>query len=489
MADSIDPSAERLRPGRRRLLAVASHGLLTLPVLSTLAATGLSLTSRAAHAASILAVRTWPADEYTRVTLELDSELTTEHFTLPDPPRLVVDIQGLTMNAAINQLVTQIRLDDPYIAAVRAAQNRPDVLRLVFDLKQLINPQLFTLKPVGDYQYRLVLDLYPQVASDPLMAILQQSADQDPLAEVLENLARADAAKNTAVAEMDDVSALLAATPPAPSTTVSPKKPPATSPNTAARTPAKPSAKPSTQPTPAAQSHPFLVVLDPGHGGEDPGAIGPGGTREKDVVLAIAKRLKRLIDAQPGMRAWLTRDKDYAVPLHVRVQKARRVKADLFVSIHADAWTQPSARGSSIYALSQTGASSAAARWLAQKENDADLIGGLNPNEHNKQVAQLLLDLSTTAQISDSLRVGGQILQALGRIHRLHKAQVERAGFAVLRAPDIPSVLVETAFISNPVEEKLLRSSAHQDKLARAMLAGINDYFASNPLLAQRKQG
>jgi len=488
------------------LLAAASHGLplLTLPVLSTLAATvtGLSIPSRAAHAASILAVRTWPADEYTRVTLELDSELTTEHFILLEPPRLVVDVQGLTMNATINQLVTQIRLDDPYIAAVRAAQNRPDVLRLVFDLKQLINPQLFTLKPVGDYQYRLVLDLYPKVAPDPLMTILQQSADHDPLAEVLENLARTDATSNaaknartnTAAAEMDDVSALLAATPPAPSTTAPPQKPPATkppaaSPNTAAQTSAKPSAKPSTRPAAPAPFRPFLVALDPGHGGEDPGAIGPGGTREKDVVLAIAKRLKRLIDAQSGMQAWLTRDKDYAVPLHVRVQKARRVKADLFVSIHADAWTQPSARGSSIYALSQTGASSAAARWLAQKENNADLIGGLNPNEHNKQVAQLLLDLSTTAQISDSLRVGGQILQALGRIHRLHKAQVERAGFAVLRAPDIPSVLVETAFISNPTEEKLLRSSAHQDKLARAMLAGINDYFASNPLLAQRRQG
>jgi len=471
-------------PGRRRLLASASRGLplLTLPVLPALISAGLSITPRIAHAASILAVRTWPADEYTRVTLELDSELHTEHFILDDPPRLVVDIQGLSMNAAINELVTQIRLDDPYIAAVRAAQNRPDVLRLVFDLKQLIAPQLFTLKPVGNYQYRLVLDLYPKVASDPLLAILQQSTDHDPLAEVLGNLARADAPAPDADAAnpaMDEVAALLAATPPTqpPATTT---KPPATAPSRAA---------PPTRGQPSAPIRPLLIALDPGHGGEDPGAIGPGGTREKDVVLAIAKRLKRLIDAQPGMQAWLTRDRDYFVPLHVRVQKARRVKADLFISIHADAWIKPSARGSSIYALSQTGASSAAARWLAQKENDADLIGGLNLGEHNKQVARLLLDLSTTAQISDSLRVGSKLLQALGRIHRLHKSQVERAGFAVLRAPDIPSVLVETAFISNPSEEKLLRSQAHQEKLAKAMLAGINDYLASSPLLAQRSRG
>jgi len=478
------------------LLAAAARAapLLTLPVLSTLM-TGLP---RVARAASILAVRTWPAEEYTRVTLELDSELMTEHFILPDPPRLVVDIQGLTMNAAINQLVTQVRLDDPYIAAVRAAQNRPDVLRLVFDLKQLIAPQLFTLKPVGDYQYRLVLDLYPKVAQDPLLAILQQSAqDHDPLAEVLENLARQSVGGGVGAdgggldgGEMDDLSALLAATPPVDARSNTTSKPSTDTAATPSRTaPPKPTTQkpPASRPAPPAQR--FLVALDPGHGGEDPGAVGPGGTREKDVVLAIAKRLKRLIDAQPAMHAYLTRDKDYFVPLHVRVQKARRVKADLFISIHADAWIKPTARGSSIYALSQNGASSAAARWLAQKENDADLIGGLNLGEHNKQVVQLLLDLSTTAQITDSLRVGGQMLRALERIHRLHKAQVERAGFAVLRAPDIPSVLVETAFISNPAEEKLLRSAAHQDKLARAMLTGIKTYFASSPLLAQRSAG
>lgn len=451
------PPSVPLSAGRRRLLAATT--LLTLPVLPSLA-----------KAATILAVRTWPADEYTRVTLELDSELKAEHFTLENPHRLVVDIDGLTMTPAINQLVTKVRPNDPYIATVRAAQNRPDVLRLVFDLKQAIAPQLFTLKPVGEYQYRLVLDLYPKVAQDPLLAIMQSSQDHDPLAEVLEDLARNNPMPDAPVPMAPGQQAPAVAARPTPPT------PPAPA----------PSARPEAPTAQATRTGPLLIALDPGHGGEDPGAIGPGGTREKDVVLAIAKRLKRLIDAQPNMRAYLTRDKDFFVPLHVRVQKARRVKADLFMSIHADAWIKPSARGSSIYALSQNGATSTAARWLAQQENNADLIGGLNLGDHNKQVAQLLLDLSTTAQIADSMRVGGRVLQELGRIHRLHKSKVERAGFAVLRAPDIPSILVETAFISNPEEERLLRSPAHQDKLAQALMRGINGYFASAPTLAQR---
>ncbi|XOT96989.1 N-acetylmuramoyl-L-alanine amidase, partial [Alcaligenes pakistanensis] len=233
-------------------------------------------------------------------------------------------------------------------------------------------------------------------------------------------------------------------------------------------------------------NRPLLIALDPGHGGEDPGAIGPGGTREKDVVLNIARRLKRLIDAQPNMRTYLTRDSDFFVPLQVRVQKARRVKADLFISIHADAWIKPSARGSSIYALSQNGATSSAARWLAKKENDADLIGGLNLGSHNRQVAQILLDLSTAAQINDSVKVGSRLLGEIGKINRLHKRNVERAGFAVLKAPDIPSILIETAFISNPEEERLLRSSSHQDKIAQAILTGIRGYFAEFPALASR---
>lgn len=412
-------------------------------------------------AGTILAVRTWPADEYTRVTLEMDSELKAEHFVLENPDRLVVDIQGLTMNRAINDLVSKIKPNDPYIDTVRVAQNRPDVIRLVMDLKQPIAPQVFTLKPVGEYKYRLVLDLYPKVAQDPLLAIMDNK-DDDPLAKVLEDLAQNSPSEA-----------------PIPSVEGQKLPPIATKP----RQPAPP---PPSVGQPRDNDRPILVALDPGHGGEDPGAVGRNGTREKDIVLNIARRLKKLIDAQPNMRAYLTRDNDYFVPLQVRVQKARRVKADLFISIHADAWIKPSARGSSVFALSQHGATSSAARWMAQRENDADLIGGINLGSHNKQVAQVLLDLSTAAQINDSVRVGDRILSEIGKINTLHKNRVERAGFAVLKAPDIPSILVETAFISNPQEETLLRSPAHQDRIAKAMLSGISDYFASSPALARR---
>lgn len=446
------PSARLSTAGRvrRRLLSTATT-LFLLPVVPKIA-----------HASTILAVRTWPADEYTRVTLELDSELKAEHFTLDNPHRLVVDINGVNMNQTINELVSKVRPNDPYIASVRVAQNRPDVVRLVFDLKQAIAPQVFTLKPIGEYKFRLVLDLYPKVAQDPLMALSQMNNDKDPLAEVLENLAQAR--------------------PNAPIPSVKGQQ----LPPVAQRRPAPEAPEPAPKSSATRGSQPIVIALDAGHGGEDPGAIGPSGTHEKDIVLAIAQRLKKLIDAQPNMRAYLTRDGDYFVPLHVRVQKARRVKADLFISIHADAWVKPSARGSSVFVLSQNGASSAAARWLAQSQNDADLIGGLNVGAQNQQVAKVLLDMSTSAQINDSMKVADRILGEIGKINTLHKKHVERAGFAVLRAPDIPSILVETAFISNPQEERLLRSPGHQTKIAEAMLKGINDYFATSPGLARR---
>jgi len=480
---------------RRRFLGAASA--LLLPVVAT-------TVPRLAQAATILAVRTWPAEEYTRVTLELDSELKAEHFVLDGPHRLVVDIEGLRMDAAINDLITRIQPQDPYIASIRAAQNRPDVVRLVLDLKQAIAPQVFTLKPIGDYQYRLVLDLYPRVAQDPILALLEQHAtppgqsidSDDPLAQILENIARnqAGAASGSMSPSWPDNAAMLP--PPAPPRSgQTPSAPPQstarpiTGPTTRPTT-KQPTTKPATRPAPPARSatpakpartRTRLIAIDPGHGGEDPGAIGPGGTREKDVALQIARRLKAKIDAQPNLRAYLTRDGDYFVPLHVRVQKARRVKADLFVSIHADAWVKPSARGASVFALSERGATSTAARWLADKENAADLIGGINLGSQNKQVAQVLLDLSTTAQINDSLKVGGQVLNQLKTVNRLHKPQVEQAGFAVLKAPDIPSILVETAFISNPEEEKLLKTPAHQERLATAMLTGIQRYLAAWP--------
>ncbi len=429
---------------RRKLLATAGT-LLVLPVIPT-----------AAFASKLLAVRTWPAQEYTRVTLELDSELRAEHFTLENPHRMVVDIQGLDMSSQLGELVRKVRPDDPYIQSLRVAQNKPGVVRIVFDLKQAIAPQVFTLKPVGDYQFRLVLDLYPKSGQDPILALLKKQLpgkDDDPLARILEDIGRSAPAPSAP-------SSPSLATPSAPS---GPASPPARS---------------------GKRVRTVTIALDPGHGGEDPGAIGKGGTYEKDVVLQIAKRVKARIDATPGMRAYLTRDGDYFVPLHVRVEKARRVKADLFVSIHADAFVRPTAGGSSVYVLSDRGASSTAARWLADKENAADLIGGVNIAHHDRQVARILLDLSTSAQIKDSIKLADNLLAQLKDVYRLHKPQVEQAGFAVLRSPDMPSVLVETAFISNPAEERLLRSSEHQERFAMAIQSGIQRFFVANPHLA-----
>jgi N-acetylmuramoyl-L-alanine amidase len=372
-----------------------------------------------------------------------------------------VDIQGMEMNPALNDLVRKVRPDDPFISSLRVAQNRANVIRIVFDLKQAIAPQVFTLKPVGDYKYRLVLDLYPKVAQDPLAALLkkmpQKKLDEDPLARVLSDISKNP--KGTGMAAVPVIPESIAP-------------------------PIAPNRGPSTTPKAQGRRRMVTIAVDAGHGGEDPGAIGKGGTREKDVVLAIAIKLKARIDATPGMRAFLTRDGDYFVPLHVRVEKARRVKADLFVSVHADAFPRPTAGGSSVYVLSERGASSTAAKWLAEKENSADLIGGINIQSQNNQVAKILLDLSTSAQIKDSTQLASTMLDQLRGVYRLHKPQVESAGFAVLRAPDMPSVLVETAFISNPTEEQLLRSPQTQERFAVAINNGIQQFFRANPHLA-----
>jgi N-acetylmuramoyl-L-alanine amidase len=447
LSQPIEQELAQLKLFSRRRVLTAAGTLLCLPVFPKMA-----------MASTVLAVRTWPASEYTRVTLELDSELKAEHFTLENPHRIVVDINGLNMSPALGKLVSDIKPDDPYIETLRVGQNRPGVVRIVMDLKQAIAPQVFTLKPIGEYQYRLVLDLYPLIAQDPLLAFLKDQpklSGDDPLAKVLSELNRS--LPPTASAEQPVVPRSL--------------------------TPEKSTAS-IAAPNSSGRRRVLTVAIDPGHGGEDPGAVGKGGTREKDIVLQIGKRLKEKIDGTPGMRAYLTRDADYFVPLHVRVEKARRVKADLFISIHADAFVRPTAGGSSVYVLSSRGASSTAARWLAKKENAADLIGGVNIGHQNKQVAKLLLDLSTTAQIKDSVQVADAMLNELEGVYRLHKPQVEYAGFAVLKAPDIPSVLVETSFISNPSEERLLRSRAHQEKIVSALHAGVSKFFTQNPHLA-----
>jgi N-acetylmuramoyl-L-alanine amidase len=378
-------------------------------------------------ATNILAVRVWPARDYTRVTLEYQQPIAFTHQIVKNPERLVVDLEGVEFNSVLQSLPNKISETDPYIKLIRAGRNKPGVVRLVIELKAEIQPQVFMLKPVGEYGHRLVLDLYPTVADDPLLALLEKLETQ-------------------------------------------PEKVPAKEPRQEPQV-----------------TRMVTIVLDPGHGGEDPGAIGRGGSYEKHVTLEVARRLKAKIDAEPNMRSMLTRDGDYFIPLHQRVQKARRVQADLFVSVHADAFIKPTARGSSVFVLSENGASSSAARWLAQRENAADLIGGVNLDVKDPHLARTLLDLSQTATINDSLKLGKAVLGELGGVNTLHKPHVEQAGFAVLKAPDIPSILIETAFISNPDEERRLNDDAYQEKMAEAILRGIKGYFAKNPPLAKSK--
>jgi N-acetylmuramoyl-L-alanine amidase len=467
---------------------LARRRILTRSVKMGAGAVVLTLTGpQLAYGANIVAVRMWPAEEYTRVTIESDTTLQATHTLLSGPDRLVIDVDGLELNPTLRELVAKVTPNDPYIRTVRVGQNSPRVVRLVFDLKEGVAPQVFTLLPIAGYQHRLVFDLYPVNPPDPLWKLVQATEEKQR---------RLSSSMTEAPPEGEDLIAELArkhAGTPMTAPGMQPGKsgPPiaATSPPAAVPLPRKPDSKP-TPPT-VARTSPLkvrrllTVALDPGHGGEDPGAIGRGGSYEKNIVLAIAKRLRQKIDAQPDMRAMLTRDGDYFVPLNVRVQKARRVQADLFVSIHADAFLSPQARGASVFALSERGATSAAARWMANKENASDEIGGANLGSKDVQVAKVLLDLSTTAQINDSLKVGRAVLEQIGGMHRLHKRHVEQAGFAVLKAPDIPSILIETAFISNPEEEAKLNDSAHQEALADAILRGIRAYFAKNPPLAR----
>ena len=421
---------------RRKLLRFAGGASLVLFI------TPLAQAARGAGP-SVLAVRVWPAADYTRVTLESDAAVKFSQFTVKNPERLVVDLEGVELNGVLEGLAGKIAGDDPYIKLLRAGRFKPGVVRLVMELKAEVAPQVFVLAPVGEYGHRLVLDIYPSNPIDPLLALLEKR----------EQLLGPDSGSSSPVK-------------------VEPQQAPGAE--------QKRSGKPVVDRL-------VTITLDPGHGGEDPGAVGRGGSHEKNVTLAVARRLKAKIDSEPNMRAVLTRDSDFFVPLHMRVQKARRVQSDLFVSIHADAFIKPDARGASVFVLSENGASSSAARWLANKENSADLIGGVNFGVKDPMLARTLLDLSQTATINDSLKLGKAVLGELGNVGNLHKATVEQAGFAVLKAPDIPSILVETAFISNPEEERRLNDEAYQDKIAEAVMSGIRKYFKLNPPLAKSK--
>ena len=446
----LRPERAPFAGGRRAFLhSVGSLCLLSVTPVGALAAA----------ASSIVAVRVWPAEDYTRVTIEHQGAVKFTQTMVHNPERLVVDIEGIELNGVLKSLGDKVGPNDPYIRQLRAANYKPGVVRLVMDLKGEVVPQVFNLPPVGTYQSRLVMDIYPQVPVDPLMQLVngKQTPAQAPV-------------KESPVAETKVKS--------------EPSKP-----ELAKQEPVKPAPEP--EPPKQADAAPrstkksakaITIMLDPGHGGEDPGAIGSRGSMEKHVTLSIARRLRERIENDPAMKAALTRDGDFFVPLQTRVQKARRAKADLFVSIHADAWIKPEARGSSVFVLSEKGASSAAARYLAQKENEADKVGGVNFTVADPHLARTLMDLTQTATQNDSMKLGKSVLTNLGSVNALHKASVEQAGFAVLKAPDIPSILIETAFISNPEEEKRLNDDDYQDKLAEAIMRGIRQYLARNPL-------
>ena len=425
-----------------------------LPAAILLVLAGAILPSPLAFAGTeIVSARLWPAQEYTRLTLESQSPITHNVFTIGGPDRLVLDLEDTDSNAAVESLPFKISPDDPYVSGIRIGRFKPGTVRLVLDLKTQVKPQTFMLQPIGEYGYRLVLDIYPAEPVDPITALLENNKP-----------------------------ATVPAPPPAGPPAATDKS--ATGPNT---TPADPKAPKKPAPAQPEVIRLVTVAIDAGHGGEDPGAKGRSGTYEKHVTLAMARKLKALVDSEPNMRGILIRDGDYYVPLANRVIKARKVQADLFVSIHADAFIKPHARGSSVFALSERGASSAAAGWLAKKENEADLIGGVNIDVDDPTLKQVLLDLSQTATINDSLKLARSVLGEIGGINELHKAHVEQAGFAVLKAPDIPSILVETAFLTNPDEERRLKDEKYQDKMAQAILAGIRKYFAANPPLARSK--
>jgi len=484
----------------------------------------LGLFCQVAEAAiTITAARVWPAEDYTRLTLESPRPIDQKMSMLKNPDRLVLDLDDVELGPSLKTLSDKILANDPYIKQVRVANFKPGVVRLVIDLKADIKPQIFSLQPAGDYKYRLVLDIYPAV--DPLMSMVQQlekpaskeavtlpdvqmstnvnieptipavTGNQSPTSpsEILPQLVlKPDTIRpDNKTGENKIADEKLQDNKSQQDKLISPPKTVVAVPNAISNDiQADDQSQQKLVDKPAFNKNNIrllTIAIDAGHGGEDPGARGANGSYEKNITLAVAKKLKAAIDAEPNMRGVLTRDGDYFIPLHGRVVKARKLQSDLFVSIHADAFVRPDAKGSSVFALSESGATSASARYLANKENESDLIGGVSLDNKDPYLARTLLDLSQTATINDSLKLGKAVLGNIGKINSLHKGSVEQAGFAVLKSPDIPSILVETAFISNPDEERKLNDDDYQEKLVGSILAGIKKYFASNPPLAKSK--
>ncbi len=384
--------------------------------LALLLAMGLPQPGRAgALAQSARAVRVQPSPEASRVVLEFAEAPAYQHFSLKGPERLVIDLEGVLPDGALMEIATRLTPQDPYIASMRVGLNRPNVTRLVIELKTVARAEVFSLKPAGDYAHRVVIDFKGDARAETLA-------------------------------------------------------------------PAVPVTRPTLTPeTPRL----VTIAIDAGHGGEDPGASGARGTLEKTVTLSIARRVRAQIEQTHTMRAIMIREGDYFIPLHERVNKALRAQADLFVSIHADAFYKASAKGSSVFVLSEKGGSSLSARWLAKRENNADLVGGVRADVKNIFLRQTLMDLTTDKQIENSRTLANGILQEIGEINDLHKSIVESASFAVLKAPTIPSILIETAFISNPEEERKLTDEVHQERIATAIVAGLSRYLATNPPLSR----
>ena len=459
----------RTSVSRRQIIGAA----LLIPLF------GARLSVAATTPSKVSAARVWPANEYTRVTFEAPSGFKYQHFFVKDPERLVLDIENVELGDALKSLAAKVGANDPYIKSVRVGINRPNVVRVVLDLRTEVLPQVFAVPPVGEFGHRLMLDIYPAKPTDPMLALLNEDTAMFAASDKHPNEGATLLQQGSKPTEM----AKVPTTPPPvdkPTAVGSVKDAGKVAGKDGGKVPEAPAIIAGKKP-----ARPFTVVVDPGHGGEDPGAVGKKGTREKDIVLTISRLLKGKLDSDARFRIALTRDADYFVPLHHRVQRARRLKADLFISVHADAFIHPQANGSSVFALSERGATSTAAKWIANKENDADLIGGMNLSTRDSSLARILLDLSTTAQINDSLKLGRYVLSELGEVNRLHKPQVEQAGFAVLKAPDIPSILIETAFISNPEEERRLRDATYQDKMADAIADGVRTYLKKNPALAR----
>ncbi|MWN32612.1 MULTISPECIES: N-acetylmuramoyl-L-alanine amidase [unclassified Gilliamella] len=377
----------------------------------------------AINKAQVVAVRVWPSSTYTRITLESNIGLTYKSASLFNPNRIVIDIDNIDLTPTLKTISSKVLNHDPFIKSISVIKLNSNTIRIMIELKQEVEPNTFKLSPVAEFKHRLVMDLYP----------LKSSATQndDPLLSLLEEYKAGDLSKKQAQIK----------------TPINKKK-----------------------------NAPIIVMLDPGHGGEDPGAIGYSRTREKDIVLQIARRTYNLLRKEPNIKVYMTRNEDVFIPLKVRVAKARSLHADLFISIHADAFANRSVGGSSVFALSTRGASSSAASYLAQTQNEADQIGGVS-RSGDKYLDNTILDLVQKTTLSNGVLLGNAILNRMKKVNKMHKPSLEKAGFAVLKAPDIPSVLVETAFISNISEEKKLKTASFQNQVSKSIVDGIKDYL------------